>query len=168
MKGFKTMTKNNETIKTKNGITWFRVSNEENFDIYLAEKAVASKAFNEKSRKTYWNSSSLKFWLEQFLDNSFTGSEKESIIKICIPTVNQIIEWFPVRQDRKCYASEGAMEDGISLFEDSNNACTYWLQDTGRRDGLSSTIVLANGVIYKSAYMAAKNVGVRPYIVQRR
>ena len=94
--------------------------------------------------------------------------EQAKLMEISIPTIEQLLSWFPNHIDRKCYASKQAILDGITLFPDSDNSCAYWLQDTGRRDGMSATVILPNGRIYQSAYMLADNVGVRPYIKMRK
>ena len=149
-------------------LSFRKMISEKDYNIFLAEKAVTAHCFHENfgKEKIYWESCSLHTWLQHdFLVDYFSETQRERIIEINIPTISQLLTWFPVQADRKCFASEQAVEDGIVLFAESGNSCTYWLQDTGRIDGMSATVVLPNGGIYQSAYMMADNVGVRPYVI---
>lgn len=64
------------------------------------------------------------------------------------------------------FPTKYARENGAAVFKNSDSAlsCVYWLADTERKAGMSATVVLANGKIYQSAYLAASNVCVRPVI----
>ena len=146
-------------------IRWISVSETDEFIILLSICAVSAKPFENEKRISSWNECSLNAWLHQsFLQSVFSLSEQSRLMEIAIPTIEQILTWLPIRTDRKCLASVPALADNIAVFSASGDCCTYWLQDTGRRPGMSATIVLPNGGIYQSAYMGATNVGVRPYI----
>ena len=147
-------------------IKWLEVKKTDEYIYLLSEFAVASREYHNKNEMVFWKNSSLNGWLTtQFFSNSFSHNDKKRIEIISIPTIEQILDWFPKRQDRKCFATENAIKQGIELFSESGNTCAYWLQNTGRREGYSSTVVRACGNIYSSAFMKAKNVGVRPYII---
>lgn len=152
-------------------ISWLKVASAANYEILLSEYVVSARAFQSerKREKLNWNESSLFHWLHDvFLKHYFSETEREQILEVNIPTIEQIVLWLPERKKRKCYASEQAISDGIELFSESSNSCTYWLQNTGRREGYSATVVRSCGNIYRSAYMMAGNVGVRPYLKIRK
>ena len=146
-------------------ISWLKMESNKEYDIFLSEYAVSAKPFLTERKKAYWNESSLFEWISKdFLTLYFSESERMQILEVSIPAIDQIIRWMPEKSARKCFASELAISNGVDLFPDDEGCCVYWLQDTGRRNGYSATVVLANGNIYRSSYMLAGNVGVRPYI----
>lgn len=120
-----------------------------------------------KLRKCSYENSDLKSWLNEVFLNTFFSEEERKIIKsINVPSVAEIEKWFPEEKDRKVFPTKYARENGAAVFKNSDSAlsCVYWLADTERKAGMSATVVLANGKIYQSAYLAASNVCVRPVI----
>lgn len=153
----------------KNPLHWLIVAESGDICVLLAERAVAAKPFHDRFGVVYWEECSLRHWLmHDFFSSVLSTDEQKCVTEIDIPTISQLLMWFPVQADRKCYASKQALANGIVLFPESGNSCTYWLQDTGRREGMSATVILPNGGIYQSAYMMADNVGVRPYLKLRK
>lgn len=120
-----------------------------------------------KSRERFYSDSDLKKWLnDTFLYDFFNEEERRYIKSVDIPSSEDIEKWFPKEYDRVCTPTKFAMDQGAAVYKNdiSEKACAYWLSDTGRRKGMSAAVVLSNGKIYKSAYMNAGNVCVRPVI----
>lgn len=147
-----------------------------NIACLISKHAVAAVPFLNLSRKQnggkwrdcYYSESDLKKWLEHtFLYEFFSEEERKKIQSVDIPNVSDIEKWFPEDCDRICTATQYAINNGAVIFKNNatiNESCVYWLSDTGRKAGMSASVVLSNGKIYKSAYMAADNVCVRPVI----
>lgn len=139
----------------------------------IATKCIAAVPFcrpdspQELYKQSFYEESYIKKWLnEVFIKEFFSEQERERIINISLPDIHKMEEWFPWEIDRICEPTRFAIDDGADVFNNHihNNSCTYWLLDTGRKPGYSATVVLSNGKIYKSAYMSARNVCVRPVI----
>lgn len=142
---------------------------------YLAKEGVAVVPFQKlpngknanKLRNCYYLNCDLKNWLNgEFIQLYFTKEERANIKKVRIPAIEEIIKWFPNNIERICFPSNEAKENGAAIFcsYEEKEAGIYWLADTGRKPGMSATVVMADGKIYKSAYLAATNVCVRPVI----
>ena len=117
--------------------------------------------------QSFYEDSYIKKWLnEVFIKEFFSEQEREKIISVSIPSIHQMEKWFPEEFDRICEPTKFAIDNGATVFNNHTNgkSCAYWLLDTGRMLGYSATVVLSNGKIYKSAYMSAPNVCVRPVI----
>lgn len=153
-------------------VNWILMESHSEYDIFLAEMAVAAMPYHNKMNKkvpVYWEECSLHSWLLDCFVKELTDTGKcSNIAEISIPTIEQICRWFPEREKRICKASDYAKHLDIALFPPHDDICCYWLQDSGRREGYSATVVLSNGTIYNSAYMSAGNVGVRPCIKVRK
>lgn len=159
--------------KYKDGkeILWSVVRQKTDSIILFSKQGICVHVYHsmKKSRNCRWEESELCEWLHtEFIDKYFNQNEQHLIFDISIPSIDEITRWFPKREDRVCIASDEAMQNGAEIFCDDNNASVYWLRDTGRRKDLSATVVTASGIIYKSAYMPANNVCVRPIISVRR
>ena len=118
--------------------------------------------------KCYYQNSSLKKWIDKTFPNVFFSPvERECILDIYIPSIKEIKEWYPNKKYRICIPSNYAKASGAETYKSyiNKDAGTYWLADSGRKDGYSATIVMADGKIYQSAYLSAANVCVRPAIV---
>lgn len=163
---------------TQNGapIVWTYVENAANDNIvYLALEGVTVYPFrclskerdDNISRYCYYQDSDLRDWLNSdFLKQYFTSEERMKIKEIRIPSIDEINKWLPKCVDRVCFPSMEAQNNGAEVFHsyDDKSACVYWLADSGRKVGMSATVVMANGQIYNSAYLSAVNVCVRPVI----
>lgn len=127
-----------------------------------------SESQNANKLKTcFYSESYLKKWLNTtFLQEYFSEDERKYIRSVDIPSSKDIEKWFPEEHDRICIPTQFAIDNNAVIFENNNSlkTCVYWLSDTGRKVGMSATVILSNGKIYKSAYMAATNVCVRPVI----
>ena len=158
-------------------IVWNYVetSEDESTDYYLSNEGIAVKPFMKLAngqdanmlKNCYYMSSDLKKWLNsEFLEVCFNPEERKRIKSVSIPTINNIVNWLPLDEYRVCIPSPVAKENGASVYSSYNDleTCVYWLTDTGRKAGMSATVVLADGKIYKSAYLAATNVCVRPVL----
>ena len=139
----------------------------------IASKCIAVVPFScpsnpqELYKQLFYEDSYIKKWLSKvFIREFFNEQEREKIISVSIPNIHQMEKWFPEEIDRICKPTKFSIDNGASVFNNHMNSvsCTYWLSDTGRKPGYSSTVVLSNGKIYKSAYMSAHNVCVRPVI----
>lgn len=139
----------------------------------IASKCIAVVPFScssspqELYKQSFYEDSYIRKWLhEVFIREFFNEQEKEKIINVSIPNIHQMEKWFPEEIDRICGPTKFSIDSGASVFNNHTNgkSCAYWLADTGRKPGYSSTVVLSNGKIYKSAYMSAPNVCVRPVI----
>lgn len=164
--------------KTREIIAWnFVESSDDGCDrlSYLAKEGVAvvpfqylAKGMNaNKLSNCYYQNSDLQRWINgEFLELYFVPEEREKIKKVSIPTIDEIGKWLPQNADRICVPSNEARVNGAAVFSSYNDmeTCAYWLADTGRKAGMSATVVMADGSIYKSAYLAATNVCVRPII----
>lgn len=108
----------------------------------------------------------LRQWLNTvFLETFFTQKERTVIASVRIPCADEIKRWFPEESERTCRSIRYPSDNrGGKHPYISKETCVYWLSDTGRRPGKSASVVMAGGKIYKSAYMAADNVYVRPLI----
>lgn len=162
----------------KNGesIVWSYIENAVNDNrVYLAQDAVTvfpfrciSKDQNDNiSRYCYYQNSDLRDWLNgDFLEQYFAPEERIKIKEVRILSIDEIKKWLPKCVDRICFPSIEAQNNGAEVFRgyDDRSACVYWLADSGRKAGMSATVVMANGQIYKSAYLSATNVCVRPVI----
>lgn len=142
---------------------------------FLSNEGIAVKPFMKlangqdanKLKNCYYISSDLQKWLNgEFLEEYFNPEERKRIKSVSIPTINNIVNWFPLEEYRVCMPSPMAKENGASVYSSYNDleTCVYWLADTGRKAGMSATVVLADGKIYKSAYLATTNVCVRPVL----
>lgn len=121
----------------------------------------------ELYKQSFYENSYIRKWLsEVFIREFFNEQEKEKIISVSIPNIHQMEKWFPEEIDKICKPTKFSIDNGASVFNNHMNSvsCAYWLADTGRKPGYSSTVVLSNGKIYKSAYMSAPNVCMRPVI----
>ena len=139
----------------------------------ISSKCIAVVPFSctsspqELYKQSFYEDSYIRKWLnEVFIREFFNEQEREKIISVSIPNIHQMEKWFPEEIDRICEPTKFSIDSGTSVFNNHTNgkSCAYWLADTGRKPGYSSTVVLSNGKIYKSAYMSAPNVCVRPII----
>lgn len=142
---------------------------------YLSKEGIVAMPFvrlasgqnANKFKNCYYPTSDLKAWLEEeFLEAYFKPEERTRIKSVRIPAINDIVRWFPLKESRVCAPSYAAKENGAEEFcsYHDSKTCVYWLADTGRKQGMSASVVMADGKIYKSAYLAAENVCVRPVI----
>lgn len=159
-------------------LSWINVEttklNDKEYLVLIASKGVATVPFHsmsgisgESNHEVYFDNSYLNKWLkEAFMYQFFDERERSMIHSVSIPESMQIKKWFPVEYSRVCVPAAYAIHQGASVY--NNDFCAYWLSDTGRRVGKSATVVMSNGKIYKSAYMLASNICVRPIIVVER
>lgn len=163
-------------LQNSEPIVWNYIENTINNNIiYLAKDGVAVFPFrciskerdDNISRFCYYPDSDLQDWLNgDFLKQYFISEEQTRIKEIRIPSIEEIKKWLPTCVDRICFPSMEARNNGAEVFRSYNarSTCVYWLADSGRKAGMSATVVMANGQIYKSAYLSATNVCVRPVI----
>lgn len=164
--------------ETNDGIVWdcveelldegdsLRLLSREGLAVIPFENLLEGQNAN-KLKNCYYQNSDLQKWLNgEFLELYFNPEERVKIKAVTIPTIEEILKWFPEKISRVCTPSYYARENGADVYHSYNDAeaCVYWLADTGRKAGMSATVVMANGQIYKSAYLAATNVCVRPVI----
>ena len=161
-----------EIGKIEEPIEWTVVEEDEKRVIAIAEKGIIVRPFddvmNKGIKKIFWENSDLNQYLNNDFLKNFSDLEKQKIIEISIPSIADIERWMPKRSDKVCQPTDYAIRRGASKYGYDGEGCVYWLSDTGRRKGLSATVILANGVIYQSAYMYAENVCVRPMIIIRK
>lgn len=164
------------TPDSKKPLSWKLVEfTGKNYNIarLIASKCIAVVPFSctsspqELYKQAFYENSYIRKWLsEVFIREFFNEQEKEKIISVSIPNIHQMEKWLPEEIDKICKPTKFSIDNGASVFNNHMNSvsCAYWLADTGRKPGYSSTVVLSNGKIYKSAYMSAPNVCVRPVI----
>lgn len=164
-------------LNTDESMRWYYVggSSESESTVHLISiEGIATMPFmslhdgqNANQVRCYYQNSDIKRWIDEiFLIKYFSQVERESILDIYIPSARDIKKWFPDQQSRICIPSNIAKINGAETYRSYDNkyAGTYWLSDSGRKDGYSATVVMADGKIYRSAYLSATNVCVRPVI----
>ncbi len=152
-------------------IEWYLVNETETEINLLSAKGLINRSISKGFRRCGYDDSDLKLWLEnQFLEECFTENELKGIKHIGIPNEDYIISWIPSENARRCEPSQYALDNGGAIFRcsDDRETCAYWLSDSGRKHGYSSSIVLGNGKIYRSAYNGSENICVRMVMVLER
>lgn len=145
-------------------IEWYVVEQNEEEIILLSCKGLINKPFTLQFRRSTYDNSDLKKWLENnFASDCLPSEAKVFCQSIGIPNANAIKTWLPTESTRRCSPSKYAMTNGAATFKcvDGFEMCAYWLADSGRKEGYSTSIVLGNGKIYKSAYNGSNNICVR-------
>lgn len=159
------------TLPSGERIEWHIVSTTDTEISLLSVQGLINRPLSVDFRRCVYDNSDLKLWMENaFLGECFKESEMNSVKSVRIPDEESITRWFSTEYARRCKPSQYALDNGAATFRctDNQETCAYWLSDSGRKHGYSSSIVLGNGKIYRSAYNGCDHICVRVVMVLER
>ena len=149
----------------------------------IADKAIASKPYNDEQQATTWEECTLRAWLNgEFLAEAFSEAELSRILPTDI--VNRDSRAFDVRggadtrdaifildpleaeryfesdKKRACAPSAAAIDEGVDVSD--ANTCSWWLRMPGSMDFLAAFVFAKGSLCERGNAVDAPGYGVRP------
>ncbi len=156
-------------------IKWRVLSVDGSAAMLISAETVSQRPFAYEASHSRWTESMLKKWLNgDFLEHSFTPTERSAILQCKMPTapynnaervfilsIDEAERLFKSNEDRIVYPSKYAVEnEGLTATQQS-----WWLRDNGSFGDTFVAAVMSNGKILKIGLScSASGVSVRPVI----
>lgn len=169
---------------TEEELYWITLFEDESKRLLISEYGIDAMVYHEKRKKTFWENSDLRCWMQWFYNHCFSEEEKQKIILhkndncsgfewdqgnlnitedfVFALSADEAKEYFKMNEERKAKPTPWAVQRGAYVFEELGGTITWWLRSPGRRKGGSASVVRADGGIYRSADMNVANICVRP------
>jgi hypothetical protein len=146
-------------LNNKEKISWRVLTEKDNKMLIISQFGLDLMNFNDDVL-TLWEDSKIKKWLNnEFKYSAFTKDEINKINgDIALLSIEEALEYFDDRNDRKCYITDYAVKQGGYKFKEGT--CFYWLRSEGV--GGCKTLVNADGGIHLSGMAQRLYNVVRP------
>lgn len=146
--------------------------------LLLSENGLDRKPYHETEKKTTWENSDIRRWLNQtFIHQAFRPEEKQKVLvtsvnnsndlenstagmnvtqdQLFLLSIKEVKEFFPSDESRICYLMTN------SGPQSSINSCSWWLRSFG--NNIRAAFVRRRGDVFeRGQYIYSDNVAVRP------
>lgn len=118
------------------GIEWIVLERDGMKAMIVSKYTLDSVPYNSQNIDVSWESCSLHSWLNgDFYDVAFSTADRAAIVPnedniadfIFLLSVTEVVNHFPMFEDRECKATEYAVANNAAMAE--NGKCWWWLRD---------------------------------------
>lgn len=158
----------------KEPIDWIVLDLDGDSMLVLSEKCLDCKQFNEELSSNYWDTSSIRQWLQSdFVNTAFSDAEKDKIIPVNTDenTVDTVF-LLSVEEADKYFASSKAREAIPTFYAEKHGAGRdsdlyggpgwWWLRSPGTESNLVADIKSGGAINYEGYDVSSVTFSVRP------
>lgn len=163
-------------------IAWYILAEERDRLLLHCTCGLQCMAYDSTGHKVFWETSTIRSWLNELYDKAFCSEEKEKVLEVQVENYRNLRQAQPERfqtTERLFLLSEDELRGfafdssawirkpsqwavSSGAYADVKGNGVWWLRSYGRLEYRSMSVVRPDGVIYPSGDVRAKNVLICP------
>ena len=176
--------KDNNTKKLSS-IEWLVLDEKDGKTLLITKNVIDAVPFHNKREAVTWNNCNLRTWLnDKFFNTAFSKKEKKAIIlsdisaiknprfdtpvgeptkdKVFLLSYEECLEYMPTDQDRKCFPTDYAVNNGC--YQNKDGHAAWWLRSNGMSETEPEHLATWGNFSLRHHHVEDPIIGVRPSI----